>query len=119
MYFLSCRVCTRYRILPCLILAATSFGGFWPCISHHLDSNFFGMLSVICLVLWNSKRRIGFLIAAGALAGLTTCILQQKGILLFFVSLVWLWFQHRKTSALWASLGVLTAAYLTVGGLVL
>lgn len=119
MYFLSCRVCARYQILPLLILAATSFGGFWPCISHHIDSNFFALLSVICLVLWNGKRQIGFLIAAGALAGVTTCILQQKGILLFFVSFIWLWFLLRKTSRPWASLSAFAASFLGVGGLVL
>src|ERR1700723_235710 len=30
MYFLSRRVCERYRILPCSLLAGTYFGGLWP-----------------------------------------------------------------------------------------
>src|SRR5580658_1138299 len=81
MYFLSRRICTRYRILPCLILAGTYFSGLWPAISHHVDSNFFALLAVALMALWRDKRRPGLLVAAGASAGLTTAFLQPKGML--------------------------------------
>src|SRR4029077_16907702 len=41
MYFLSRRICARYSTLSPILLAATYFGGLWPAISHHVDSNFF------------------------------------------------------------------------------
>ena len=46
LYFLSRRICDRYQILPPILLAGTYFGGLWPTISHHVDSNFFALLSV-------------------------------------------------------------------------
>ena len=33
MYFLSRRLCRRYQILPCILLAGTYFGSSWPAIS--------------------------------------------------------------------------------------
>ena len=39
MYFLSRRICSKYQILPCILLAGTYFGTLWPTISHHVDSN--------------------------------------------------------------------------------
>src|SRR3984957_8425745 len=81
MYFLSRRVCERYRILPCLLLAGTYFGGLWPAISHHVDSNFFALLAVACLALWQDGRSNSLLLAAGVLAGVTTASLQPKGML--------------------------------------
>jgi hypothetical protein len=98
-YFLSRQVCRQYRTLPCVILIGTSFGALWPGISHHVDSNFFGLLSVACLVAWNTRRHSGFLIAAGLLIGATTCIYQPKGALLLIASLVWLWLQRKSTPA--------------------
>jgi hypothetical protein len=119
MYFLSCQVCSRYRTLPCLILAGTYFGGIWPGISHHVDSNFFGLLSVVCLVLWHSRPTRSLLIAAGFLAGVTTCIHQPKGVFLLCAFLVWLWLQRRRTTSLLSAAGMLTGGYLAVVALVL
>ena len=119
MYFLSRRVCERYRILPCLLLAGTYFGGLWPAISHHVDSNFFALLAVACLALWQDGRSTSLLLAAGVLAGVTTAFLQPKGMLLFCAFLVWLWIQHRRRTTSLSSLGVITGGYLSVIGLVL
>ena len=119
LYFLSGRVCSRYRTLPCLILAGTCFGVLWPGISHHVDSNFFALVSVVCLVLWLDGRKNSLLIAAGSLAGVTTCIHQPKGAFLFCAFLMWLWLQRRRTSASLSSLGLVTGGYFTVVALVL
>jgi hypothetical protein len=115
-YFLSCRVCPRYRLLPCLILAGTGFGVFWPGISHHVDSDFFALLSVACVVLWHERHRNSLLIAAGALAGMTACTLQPKGVLLFSAFLAWFWLQRRKIAAPLFSMGMVTAGFLGVVG---
>jgi len=119
MYFLSRRICTRYRILPCLILAGTYFSGLWPAISHHVDSNFFALLVVALMVFWRDKRSSSLLIAAGASAGLTTAFLQPKGILLFCALLIWLWVLYRRGSTSPYSFGAVTVGYLSTIGLVL
>lgn len=119
MYFLARKVCSRYQILPCILLAGTYFGMLWPTISHHVDSNFFALLSVACMVVWQDRRKYGLLLAAGALAGATTCFLQPKGVLLFLALLLWLGIQHQRRSAPWSSLGMVAGGYLGVIGLTL
>ena len=118
-YFLSRQVCREYQALPCLILVGTSVGALWPGISHHVDSNFFALLSAVCMVIWNNKPRNSLLIAAGALAGVTTCIFQPKGVLMFCALLAWLWIQRRWTSAPLTVLALPTGGYFAIIGLVL
>lgn len=119
MYFLTRRICARYWALPSILLAGAYFGGLWPAISHHIDSNFFALLAVACLALWQDRRSKSLLIAAGVLAGLTTVFLQPKGILLFCAFLIWLWILHRRDHVSLSALGVVTGGYLSVIGLVL
>jgi len=98
LYFLSRRVCRSYQWLPCIIVFATYFGARWPTINHHVDSNCFALLAVVCMVRWHDSRSNWLLVAAGALAGTAMLILQPKGILLLLAFLVWLWIQHRRQS---------------------
>jgi hypothetical protein len=84
-----------------------------------VDSNFFALLSVVCVVLWHGRPRNSLLIAAGALAGVTAFTLQQKGVLLFCAILVWLWLQRRRVTAPLFSIGMVTAGFLGVVGSVL
>lgn len=114
MYFLSRRVCGKFQLLPPVLLIAIYFATMWPMVSHHVDSNFFVLLSVACVVLWQDTRRSILLIAAGIGAGLTTWILQPKGVLLLLALLVWLWIQHRRRSAPLSALGVVFASYSAV-----
>jgi hypothetical protein len=119
LYFLSRRVCGGYQSLPFILLVSTWFGVVWPGISHHVDSNFFALLSVACVVLWLDRPRNGLLIAAGALAGVTAFTLQTKGVLLFCAILVWFWLRRRRVSAPLFSIGMITAGFLCVVGIVL
>ena len=119
MYFLSRRICGQYRILPCILLAGTYFGTLWPTISHHVDSNCFALLAVACMTVWQGRRKHGLLFAAGALAGATTCFLQQKGLLLLLALLLWLWVQRRRRSTSLSSLWAVTGGYISVVGLML
>jgi 4-amino-4-deoxy-L-arabinose transferase-like glycosyltransferase len=118
-YFLSRRVCQGYRTLPCLVLAGTYAGAFWRGISHHVDSNFFALLAVACMVLWQARPRNSLLIAGGALAGMTACTLQQKGVLLFCAFLVWLWLQRRRIASPLSSIGMVSGGFVGVVGLML
>ncbi len=119
MYFLSRRICSQYQILPCVLLAGTYFGTIWPSISHHVDSNCFALLSIACMIVWQDRRKFSPLFAAGALAGATTCFLQQKGVLLLLALLLWLWMQYRRKSTRLSSLGTVAAGYTTVVALML
>jgi hypothetical protein len=118
MYFLSRRVCTTYQMLPSIILAGTIFSGLWPATSHHIDSTFFALLAVACIALWRDTSSRALLFAAGALAGWTTAFLQPKGILVFLAFLVWISILCRRRIASLSSLGIVTAGYLSVVGLI-
>jgi 4-amino-4-deoxy-L-arabinose transferase-like glycosyltransferase len=115
-YFLACRVCPRYQLLPPILLVGVYFSTFWPMVNHHVDSNFFALLSVICMVLWKDLRKSGLLLAAGVLCGVTTCILQPKGLLLLLAILVWLWVQLHRRSAWLSAIGLVAAGYVSVVG---
>jgi Dolichyl-phosphate-mannose-protein mannosyltransferase len=119
MYYLSRRICSQYRILPCILLAGTYFGSLWPTISHHVDSNCFALLSIACMLVWQDRRKIGLLFAAGALAGTTTCFLQQKGVLLLLALLLWLWIQRRRRLPPLSSLAAVAGGYTSVVALIL
>ena len=116
MYFLSRRVYATYQILPPVLLVSVYFSTLWPMVNHHVDSNFFALLSVVCIVLWQDLHKSGLLLAAGALAGVTTCILQPKGMLLLLAFCCWLWIQLRRRSELPSSIALVTGGYLCVIG---
>jgi len=118
-YFLTRQVCGKYQLLPSLIIAGTFFGALWPGIGHHIDSLFFSLLAIVCLVFWNSSQRKSLVLAAGFLAGVTTCIFLPRGVLLFCALSAWLWLQRRKTADLWPSLCLLSAGFLAIVSLTL
>jgi 4-amino-4-deoxy-L-arabinose transferase-like glycosyltransferase len=119
-YFLSRRICTSFRLLPCLLIVSTYFGLLWPTISHHVDSNFFALLSFACVLIWHERRSAILLPLAGALAAATTCILQPKGILLFFAILAWLAIQLWRRQSPFSALCMVIAGYAgMVGSVVL
>ena len=119
MYFLSRRICGRYRILPSVVLASTYFGLLWPTTSHHVDSNFFALLSVACVIVWQDRRKNIFLLITGVLTAATACFHLPKGILLVSAIVVWLWVQYRKRLASPFSIGFLTGSYVGTVSLVL
>ncbi|WP_263353646.1 ArnT family glycosyltransferase [Acidicapsa acidisoli] len=115
-YFLSRRISGRFRYLPCLVVTATYFGTLWPMISHHVDSNFFALLTFACVLIWHDRHVAILLPVSGALAGATTCIMQPKGILLFFAILAWLVIQRWRHQASFRAVGLLMAGYACVVG---
>jgi hypothetical protein len=118
-YYLSRQVCAKYQWLPCLFLTGPYFGFSGQTESHHVDSNFLALLSVVCLVLWHTRRRNSLLVAAGALAGATTCFLQPKGVLLIGASIVWLWLQRRRIASSLFLTALASGGFLSLVGLVL
>ncbi len=119
LYFLSCQVCRKYAALPAVLLVSVYFTATWPMVNHHVDSNFFALLAVVSITLWHDTRRNILLFAAGAISGVTTCILQPKGMLVFFAFLLWLWIQQRRRPGLLRSLALLATGYFSVAVLTL
>lgn len=118
-YFLTRRVCRKFRPLPCIMLFGLSFGAAWPGISHHTDSNFFALLSVACLVKWQDTRKASLLLAAGILTGVTMSIHWPKGLLLIAAILLWLLIECRWQSTSLAAIGQVLAGFCAVIAVVL
>jgi hypothetical protein len=98
LYFLSRRVCRSYQLLPCIFVFATYYGALWPTLNHHLISNCFAFLAVVCMVLWQDIRKSWLLIAF----------------------LVWLVIEHRRqstplTALAWVAGGSLSVVALMFG----
>jgi hypothetical protein len=115
LYYLSRRVCRRYQVLPCIVLMSAVI----PCNGHHVDANFFALISIATLVLWMDRHWKTLLFFAGVFAGLSTCCLQTKGTLLLFSMLLWLWMHRRRGAASFSALGMVIGGYLGVAGAVL
>jgi hypothetical protein len=111
LYFLSRGMNLRYPILPAILFFGTAFGAFWPTISHHGDSNLFALLAFAVFLVW-LERRLWFLLPlSGALAGVTTCFLQPKGVLLLGAFCASVWLLNRKEGRVFLHLTCLAAGY--------
>jgi hypothetical protein len=101
----------------------------WPVVSHHWDSNLFAILAFWCYLKLETTGHPGWAAAAGSLAGITTCFMQQKGLfvlLAFAASAVVrrLWSCADSPSpaskrADWIALWLLAGSYIAVGVVVL
>jgi len=94
----------------------------WPVTNHHWDSNLFALLALGAFFLWQDKGVMFYLILAGVLAGVTSCFIQHKGLLVFLALLLALtvndWRAGERVRRLVAHLGLVAAGYAAVGGLV-
>jgi hypothetical protein len=54
----------------------------WPETSHHWDSNLFAVAAVWCYLRFEKTGQTAWVMAAGGLAAVTACFLQQKGVYL-------------------------------------
>lgn len=90
LYHLGGQVLRKYAWLPPVTLVAAYFGGMWPLMSYHTDSNFFALVGVICVVLWFERKQAAWLWAAGFLAALTTYTLQPRGVYLYGAVMAWM-----------------------------
>jgi len=118
-YVLTRRLCRKYQLLPCVILFGTYFSGQWPAISHHVDSNFFALLSVACVVLWQKTHKNILLIGVGIVAGATTSFHQPKGMLLLASILLWLWMQRQNLPVSISAFGLIIGGYCSSIGIIL
>lgn len=111
-----------FELLPSIFYLLISFP-LWPGTNHHWDSNLFALLAVGAFFLWQDRGRWWFLALAGVLAGLTSCFIQQKGLLLVaalaLVVLVNGYRAGEAKSRVASSLGILLGGFAALGGLVL
>lgn len=119
LYILARRLNCASPLTPAVIFVSTSFGLLWPAISHHGDSTLFALLSFTGFVYWLDSRRRFLLVLVGVLAGLTTCVMQQKGVLLYLSYVVVIWLLCRREAMFRSFLGWLSAGYFAVGSCVL
>lgn len=111
LYFLTQQVCRCYRWLPAVVFVAAYFGGQWPLMNYHTDSNFFALLAVVCTVLWYESRSSRWLWAAGFLAAVTSYTLQPKGLFLYFAIAAWMVVLHLRKETELRPLLTLTVSY--------
>lgn len=118
--FLSRRLCGDLWLVPCVLLMGTYLGLICCGVSHHFDSNFYALLAVVSMILWRQKRTSFLLIIAGVCLGISTLILQQKGVMLLCAILAWILIR-RKEEPRWFSavLFVFTSYLATLGAALL
>ena len=92
LFYVGRRLRSGWEAVPPIILLAVGFPS-WPTISHHRDSTLFALCGFAALLSWLDGRRAYMLVLAGVLAGLTTCFMQPKGLLLFISFVIVIWFR--------------------------
>ncbi|MFL6351608.1 MAG: glycosyltransferase family 39 protein [Bryobacteraceae bacterium] len=108
-------------VLPCLFAVVLGLP-FWPGCSHHWDSNLFALAAILCFLKSEERERFEWLLAAGTLAGLTSCFIQQKGFLLVLAFTITILAKPRQVggrSVAFRAAGYVVAAYATIGASVL
>jgi hypothetical protein len=104
-------------LLPCAYVTVLSIP-LWAASHHHWDSNFFALGAVTAFFNWQDHHRRTALTVAGFLAGLTSCVIYQKGGLLLLSFLAILGISHRyfhRDRSLVRSTAALLAGYIAVG----
>ena len=114
LYWLARRLRPESGLLTATFILAITFP-LWPATSHHWDSNLFALLSFSVFLVWLDNPGRWLAVAAGALAGVTTLFMQQKGLILLFSFLLILYLVRRKQLDFKASAARLLVGY---GGVV-
>jgi 4-amino-4-deoxy-L-arabinose transferase-like glycosyltransferase len=106
--------------MPCLFAVVMGLP-FWPACNHHWDSNLFALAALICFLKWQDGERFAWLVAAGTLAGVTSCFIQQKGCLLLLAFTITIVAEPRLVgrSTRFRAASYVFAAYASVGASVL
>ncbi|MGI9073971.1 MAG: hypothetical protein ACR2JB_22240 [Bryobacteraceae bacterium] len=103
--------------VPCLFAVVMGLP-FWPGCNHHWDSNLFALAALICFLKWQDGERLPWLMAAGTLAGVTSCFIQQKGLFLvlaFMIAILAIPGLVRSRQCGFSAIGHLFAGYALVG----
>ena len=129
LYVIARKVCHESAAILLWLFALVMGMSIWPAVSHHWDSNLFAILALWCYLRLEKTENPVWAVAAGSLAGITTCFIQPKGLFLllgFAASAVlrrlWLSSEASATgprSKRWQVLWLLFGGYAAVGSAVL
>jgi hypothetical protein len=82
LYAIARQVC-RESVATLVLLFVLIVGlPLWPTVNHHWDSNLFAISALWCYLRLEKTGRWIWAIAAGTLVGITSCVMQPKGVLL-------------------------------------
>lgn len=82
LYAMARQVCRESVAVLVLLFVVVVGLPLWPTVSHHWDSNFFAVTTVWCYLRLEKTGGWAWAVAAGTLAGVTSCVMPQKGVLL-------------------------------------
>jgi hypothetical protein len=116
--YLARRLPGGHELAPLILFVAASHHS-WNAISHHMDSNLFGLLSFAVFVFWMDKPRTLTIFLAGVGAALTTWFLLPKGLLLFLSFGLLLVIFYRKNPVFRPALVALLGGFLLVNAVAL
>jgi hypothetical protein len=113
LYYLARRLRCGLETVPVIVFVAVSYHS-WNAVSHHMDSNLFGLAAFAAFVYWTDHRRPPVLFLAGIAAGLTTWFMLPKGLLLCASFTLLIWVLCRKEPSFWTTLTTLLLGYLII-----
>ena len=114
--YLARRLQTGLEIAPLVFFVAVSFHS-WNVVSHHLDSNLFGLAAFAAFVCWMDSPRPLTLFLAGSASALTMFFMLPKGLYLFLALVLTLWL-YRKEHPFSRACAVLLGGFALTTGLV-
>jgi 4-amino-4-deoxy-L-arabinose transferase-like glycosyltransferase len=87
LYWMTRRLCREpFDLVPAIFVLLMSIP-LWPASNHHWDSNLFALLAIASFFLWQDTGRTIFVLLSGIAAGLTSCFMAQKGLLVLLALL--------------------------------
>jgi hypothetical protein len=124
LYSIARQVCRESEAILLWLFVLVMGIPLWPVVSHHWDSNLFAILAFWCYLKLEATDHPAWAVAAGVLAGITTCFMQEKGLFLllaFAASAVVrrLWPRDASKRVDWNALWLLAGGYTAVGIVVL
>jgi hypothetical protein len=111
LYYLAAQVCRKYAWLPAVAFVASYFGGMWPLMSYHTDSNLFALLGVVCVVFWYDRGQGVWLWFAGFMAAVASYMLQPRGLYLYVAIVAWMLLLRLQKKATFKPIAIVTASY--------
>jgi hypothetical protein len=111
--FLARRLRGGFEVSALVFFVAVSYDN-WNVVSHHMDSNLFGLIAFAAFVWWTDKPCPIKLVVAGMAAGLTQWFMMPKGLSLFASLVLVVWTLYRKDRTFYKVLGFLLSGFLIV-----
>jgi hypothetical protein len=119
LYAIARQVCRESEAVLLWLFALIMGIPLWSVVSHHWDSNLFAVLACWCYLKLEKTGSPLWAVAAGSLAGITTCFMQQKGFFLLLAFAASAVIRRLWSRSRWSGLWLLAGSYAAVGVIVL